>query len=209
MRVGGIILCGGKSSRMGQAKAWLPVAGMPMLCRIAQTLGEAVQPIVVVSASEQTLPPLPSDVIIAHDEQPDRGPMQGLATGLAIIARHVDTAFVTSCDVPRLQSKFVRRMIDLADGFTLCLPETADGMHPLAGIYSVSLLPEIHAMLARDQLRLLDLLDHGLTRRVRESELRDVDPDLVSLRNINTPEEYAALVREMITPYRDKPATFA
>ena len=191
--VGGIVLCGGKSSRMGRPKPWLPIAGVPMLCRVVQTLAQVVQPVVVVSARELTLPPLPAEVIIAYDEQPDRGPMQGLAAGLACIAERADAAFVTSCDVPLLRAAFVKRMMELAEGYSLCLPDFADGAHPLAGVYRVSMLAEVQALLNRDQLRLLDLLDRVPTRRVREAELLDIDPEFVSLRNINTPAEYSRL----------------
>ncbi len=193
MRVGGVILCGGKSSRMGTPKEWLPIAGVPMLCRIAETLGEVVHPIVVVSARGQALPSLPAGILHAHDERPDRGPMEGLAAGLSAMSPHADAAFVASCDLPLLSAEFVRRMIALAEGFELCIPDVADGAHPLASVYNVSVLPEIHKLLARDQLRMLDLPARVLTRRVGDAELRDIDPELASLRNVNSPEEYASI----------------
>ena len=56
MKVGGIVLCGGQSTRMGRPKAWLPFAGELMLQRVVRLLGTAVQPIVVVAAPEQELP---------------------------------------------------------------------------------------------------------------------------------------------------------
>ena len=82
-QVGGIVLCGGQSKRMGRPKAWLPFAGEIMLPRVVRLLGEAVEPIVVVAAPGQDVPSLPAAVAIVRDEEKDRGPLVGLAAGLA------------------------------------------------------------------------------------------------------------------------------
>src|SRR2546423_13915019 len=85
MRAGGIVLCGGQSKRMGRPKAWLPFAGELMLPRVVRLLEEAVRPIVVVAAPDQEVPPLPPHVAIVRDEEKGRGPLQGLAAGLAAL----------------------------------------------------------------------------------------------------------------------------
>src|SRR3712207_5253303 len=77
---GGIVLCGGRSSRMGQAKAWLPFGPELMLQRVVRLLGQAVQPIVVVAAEGQDLPPLPPKTEVVRDAVSDRGPLEGLRT---------------------------------------------------------------------------------------------------------------------------------
>src|SRR5437660_11396236 len=83
----GIVLCGGQSSRMGRPKAWLPFAGEIMLCRVLRLLGEVpLSPIVVVAAPDQDLPTLPQKVDVVRDSQRGRGPLQGLAGGLAALA---------------------------------------------------------------------------------------------------------------------------
>src|SRR5438034_1928815 len=83
--VGGVVLCGGRSQRMGRPKAWLPFGGELMLPRVVRLLGQVVQPIVVVAAPEQDVPPVPPDVAIVRDEGRGRGPLQGLAAGLAAL----------------------------------------------------------------------------------------------------------------------------
>ena len=65
----GIVLCGGQSSRMGRAKAWLPFAGETMLARVVRLLSEVVRPIVVVAAPGQDVPPVPADVELVRDEE--------------------------------------------------------------------------------------------------------------------------------------------
>src|SRR5437763_10445619 len=102
--VAGIVLCGGQSKRMGKPKAWLPFAGELMLPRVVRLLSEVVRPIVVVAAPDQELPPLPSDVNIVRDEERGRGPLQGLLAGLTALEGRADAAYLSSCDVPFLQT---------------------------------------------------------------------------------------------------------
>ena len=73
---GGIVLCGGHSRRMGRPKLSLPFGNETMLARVVRVLSEVVSPIVVVAAVDQELPPLPSDVIVTRDKQPDLGPLR-------------------------------------------------------------------------------------------------------------------------------------
>src|SRR5437016_2971467 len=97
-RAGGIVLCGGRSSRMGSAKAWLPFGDELMLPRVVRVLAEVVAPIVVVAAPDQEVPPLPSGVTIARDPEEGRGPLQGLAVGLTALDGRCDAAYLSSCD---------------------------------------------------------------------------------------------------------------
>src|SRR5882724_6787502 len=97
MNVGGIVLCGGQSKRMGRPKAWLPFAGELMLPRVVRLLGEAVNPVVVVAAPEQDVPPLPPRVPIVRDAEMGRGPLQGLAAGLDSIRGKAEAAYLSSC----------------------------------------------------------------------------------------------------------------
>src|ERR1700730_16931801 len=101
--IGGIVLCGGQSKRMGKPKAWLPFAGETMLGRVVRLLGEAVSPTVVVAAPDQEVPPLPQEIKVVRDEEKGRGPLQGLAAGLAALDGQVDAVFLSSCDVPFLR----------------------------------------------------------------------------------------------------------
>src|SRR6185312_15898389 len=97
MSLGGIILCGGQSRRMGRPKAWLPFGGEVMLPRVVRLLGEVVAPVAVVAAPGQDLPPLPAGVDVVRDEEEGRGPLQGLAAGLAALAGRADAAYLSSC----------------------------------------------------------------------------------------------------------------
>ena len=104
MAEAGIVLCGGKSTRMGSSKALLPFGSETMLQRVVRLLGEVVSPMVVVAAVDQDLPALPRDVIIARDEREARGPLEGLRAGLkalpADVERRTSRAATCRCSYP-------------------------------------------------------------------------------------------------------------
>jgi molybdopterin-guanine dinucleotide biosynthesis protein A len=196
MRTAGIVLCGGQSRRMGRAKAWLPFAGELMLPRVARLLGEVVAPVVAVAAPGQGLPPLPAGVEVVRDEEEGRGPLQGLAAGLAALAGRADAAYLSSCDVPFLRPAFVCRLIGLLGERAVCVPRVGEHHHPLAAVYRLGVAPVVRQLLAEDRLRPFFLFEAVPTRVVEAAELADVDPGFQSLRNLNTPEEYEAALRE-------------
>ncbi len=195
MNVGGLILCGGKSSRMGYPKAALPFGPETMLARVVRLLGEVVDPLVVVAARDQELPELPVGVRVARDDNPDRGPLEGLRVGLSRLADSADAAYATSCDVPLLVPEFVRRMIELLGACDAAVPVEEGRHHPLAAVYRTSVVPHIERLLAADRRRPAFLYDDVATRRVDVAELREVDPNLHTLANLNRPEDYYAALR--------------
>jgi molybdopterin-guanine dinucleotide biosynthesis protein A len=116
--------------------------------------------------------------------------------GLRALSSGVQTAFVTACDVPLLKPAFVRRMVELAEGYDAAVPHAGGFDQPLSAVYRTRVLSEIEALLAADRRRPVFLFDRVRTRRVTAEDLAGVDPDLESLQNTNTPEDYrAALAR--------------
>ena len=193
---GGIVLCGGKSTRMGVPKATLPFGPETMLQRVVRLLGTVVSPIVVVAAREQSLPELPADVKITHDEREQRGPLEGLRAGLKALPDSVDVAYITSCDVPLLEPAFVERMVELLGDHDIAVMEIDGFPHPLSAVYRRDTLPHVEALLEKDKLRPVFLFDAVRTRRVRPEEMLSVDPQLRTLRNLNTREDYLAALAE-------------
>jgi len=195
-RVGGIVLCGGQSQRMGQPKAWLPFGNELMLQRIVRILNSVVRPVVVVAAPDQEVPPLPAGVSLVRDSQGGRGPLEGLAAGLAALGGRSEAAYVSSCDVPFLQTGFVERMVELLGKHSICVPRVGDLYHPLAAVYRVEVQEAVQRLLAAQRLRPVFLFEEVSTRIVLAHELADVDPAMRSLRNLNAPEDYAAALRD-------------
>lgn len=200
---GAIIVCGGKSSRMGSPKALLPFGPETMIERIVRLVREAgAGPIVVVAAREKALPPLPSDVTFAFDEHEDLGPLEGLRVGMAALRKArgeiaaCEVAFATSCDAPLLRPEFVRRVCEsLTPDVAAAAPRSAGYLHPLAAAYRIdTVLPHVARLVTGRKLRAAGLFDEVATRILEEDELRPVDPTLESLRTMNTPAEYEALL---------------
>ena len=196
IRVGGLVLCGGKSTRMGLPKATLPFGDETMLGRVVRLLSSVVSPIVVVAAPGQELPPLPVGVIVARDEREGRGPLEGLLAGLAALAPHCEAAYATGCDVPLLAPAVVQRMIERLGEHDVAVPVEGDFHHPLAAVYRTSIVPVIRELLAVDRLRPVFLFDRVKTCRVSVSDLAAVDPNLTTLRNLNRPDDYLAALAD-------------
>ena len=188
--VGGIVLCGGHSRRMGLPKFSLQFGDEVLLQRVCRFLSEVVSPIVVVAAEGQELPALPDEVLIVRDEYDSLGPLAGIATWLDALPDEVDAAFVTSCDAPLLRPEFVRRLIELLGDHDVAAPTDGQYDHVLAAVYRTKLADHARRLLAEERRRPLFLLDETDSLRVHVDQLRSVDPNLDSLRNMNTPEDY-------------------
>jgi molybdopterin-guanine dinucleotide biosynthesis protein A len=196
---GGIILAGGRSSRMGRPKAMLEWHGSTLLHRVAGIVARAVGgPVVVVRAPGQELPELPAGVEIVDDAREGRGPLEGLVAGLAALRGRADSAFVSSIDVPLLHPAFIRVVVAAAgrDNVDVALPVAHGHRHPLAAAYRTALLPAVRELIAAERLRVGTLLERCRVRELGERdlladrELARSDPGLTSLLNVNDPTEY-------------------
>lgn len=195
-RVGGVVLCGGRSSRMGQPKAWLPFGDETLLQRIVRILGELLEPIVVVAAVDQELPPLPPAVRIARDSEEYAGPLAGMGIGLAAVADAADAAYVTACDVPFLKPEFISAVLASLGEYEAAVPREESFYHPLAGVYRTTLVPRIAQLVQAGRLRPLHLIESVRSLPIDVNALRVFDGTLDSLRNLNTIEEYQAALRD-------------
>lgn len=197
MTHGAIILCGGQSTRMGLPKLALPFGPETMLARIVRLLGTVCQPIVVVAANpEQRLPPLPVEVILTYDRLAERGPLAGIAAGLAALPASAEAAYITGCDVPLLVPALVMRMFEFLGDQSAAVPVSGGFLHPLSAVYRRSVLGVVEEFLATDRLRPGLLFDCVSTRRVSEQELREVDPALDTLKNLNQATDYLAALEQ-------------
>jgi len=187
---GAILLCGGRSSRMGRAKAWLPWRGRPLAAEVASVLAQVVDEIVVVTSEALDPPPLPAPARVVHDERPDQGPLAGLAAGLAQL--EADIAFAIGTDVPFLTPAFARAVLAAASADRAAAPVVDGFVQPLGAAYPKRGAARARELLAHGRRRPLDLLDALDFRPLAAEEL----PDLVSLRGLDTPAEYLAAVAE-------------
>ncbi len=172
-------------------------AGEVMLERVVRLVNKVVpaERIVCAAALGQKLPQLPPAVRIVVDPVPGRGPLAGLAAGMAELSDRADAAYVTGCDTPLLKPAFIERMFELLDDYDIAAPHDGGRWHPLAGVYRTGVLPRIDELLSAGERSLAALLEACRTRRVPLEDLRDVDPELASLATCNTLEEYQGALR--------------
>ncbi len=164
-------------------------------------LGSVCDPILVVAAAEQVLPtfasPEPNLTIeTVRDGIPDAGPLGGIAAGYRAISGRSALAFVAACDLPFLRPQVVTRLSELVGDCDAAVPLLGGKRHPLAAIYRVAALAKAEELLSRGEHRATALLDELRTRYVTPAELAEADPELQSLQNVNTPQDYAALTRD-------------
>jgi molybdopterin-guanine dinucleotide biosynthesis protein A len=188
---------------MGTAKAGLEWHGSTLLYRAAAVMARTVDgPVVVVAAPGQELPELPAGVAVVEDPVEGLGPMQGLAAGLAAVQDRAGAAFVCSTDLPFLHPAYVRRVLRaLADDVDVVLPVARGFRQPLAAAYQTRLAGLIAQLLAEGNQRPGMIFKHCAVTQLDDAALladaavSKFDPELASVENVNTPEDYAAARR--------------
>jgi molybdopterin-guanine dinucleotide biosynthesis protein A len=217
---------------MGSPKAALEWHGSTLLRRTVGIVARAAEgPVVVVRAPGQPLPSLPDDVIVVEDPREGKGPVQGIAAGLAALEGIADLAFVSSTDMPFLHPAFVRRVLRaLAAGTApdaahpdiahpeaalpdvappdvappdvappdVALPVARGYKQPVAAGYRVALAGLAERLVKEDRLRPAFLFSECAVAQLDDAALladpvlAALDPDLDSVLNVNTPDDYAA-----------------
>lgn len=202
---GGVVLAGGRSSRMGSPKADLAWHGSTLVRRVAGLVSHSVEgPVVVVRSPGQPLPVLPPRFEVAEDAREGLGPLAGLSAGLGALADRCEEVFVASTDMPLLHPAFVRAvMAALGPGVDICVPVVRTRLQPLAGGYRVAVRALADALLSAGVHRVSELLASCRLRLLDEAFLRaDAvlarhDPRLESTTNLNDAAAYAqALARD-------------
>jgi len=197
-RTAAIVLAGGRSSRMGSPKAALDWHGSTLLRRVTGIVARSVDgPVVAVHAPGQQLPDLDPAVELVADAREGRGPLEGLAAGLAAIGDRAEVAYVSSTDVPLLHPAFVRAVVGaFTNEVDVILPEIGGHGQPLAAAYRLGLLGLVEELIAADRLRPAFLFERCRVLRLSDQAmLRDgavarLDPGLGSVSNLNEPADY-------------------
>ncbi|MDX6691285.1 MAG: molybdenum cofactor guanylyltransferase [Solirubrobacteraceae bacterium] len=196
----GIVLAGGSSTRMGSPKAALRWRDSTLLRRAVGLVGRAVDGhVVVVKAPGQELPELPAGVQVTEDARDGRGPLQGLAAGLAALSDTTEVAYVSGVDAPLQHPAFIRHVVRSLNGeHDVALPHAHGFDHPLAAAYRTSVKPALEEVIDGDALGTGALMERLNVLALDEDALladhavASLDPELLSLLNLNTPEEYDA-----------------
>ncbi len=205
-----IMLCGGRSRRMGTDKIRLPLVGKTVYHRVEDTFAPWASHLVVVIGHAAQPPESDRDPIVVADEHADLGPLEGLRVGLRVCQQlGAELAMVTTGDAPLVVPQLYRFMIDLLvknpdhDGV---VPYVDDTWHPLTAVYRTRILEQVQQRVQRRQLRVKELMDSIAVLKLTRDRLEPVDPGLQSLRNINTREQYLQLRQELERPGEPDPS---
>jgi molybdopterin-guanine dinucleotide biosynthesis protein A len=195
----GVVLAGGRSSRMGTPKSALEWHGSTLLGRTVGIVARATGgPVVVVRAAGQDLPDLPRGTVVVDDPREGKGPVQGIAAGLAALTGQAEIAFVSSTDMPFLHPAFIRLVLRVLqeERKDVALPVARGYPQPLAAGYRTSLAATAERLVKEDRLRPAFLFDECAVIRLDDARLRQdpvlaaLDPELDSVLNVNEPADY-------------------
>lgn len=178
------VLAGGRSSRMGHDKAFLPWQGTRLLDHQLDTL-RALAPAELLISGRASTDYGVSDARVVVDTTPDLGPLGGLAALLA--AARTPRVLVLAIDLPAITPAFLKQLVALDERGVV--PRLGSAWEPLAAIYPTRLLDEANARLASTDLSLRSFIDAGVrSGALRPYSLSDSERRLFT--NLNTPEEY-------------------
>ncbi len=186
------ILVGGRSSRMGADKALLGFRDQTLLSSALLTAAAASDKVVLVGPRERYA--TYGDVV--EDVYRDCGPLGGIHA--ALCATETDLNLVLSVDMPLMIAEFLRWLLEQARNASelIVVPDALGGPQPLCAIYH----RRLHALAAQalkdGDYKIGHLFPRVPTRYVSEAEIREAGFSPRIFRNVNTVEEYEALVRE-------------
>jgi molybdopterin-guanine dinucleotide biosynthesis protein A len=179
------IMAGGRSSRMGQDKSFVPFEGRPMIETITERVTGLGDELFIVTNNPDDYAHL--ELPLFSDVFPDHGSLGGIYTAVHH-ARHPHTLIV-ACDMPWLNRPFLEYMISLKETADIIVPRWNDFPEPLHAIYHKVCLPPIEANLRARRLKIIRFYDIVSVRYVEPEEIKQFDSDGRSFANINTPQD--------------------
>ena len=189
----GIVLAGGKNIRMGRNKATLPWQQSDFLHVILQKLSSICTELIVVTNTPLSIKM--ANVRSISDIIPDCGPLSGIHAGL----KHASSpaAFITACDMPYIQPAAVAWLGSRLDDWDAVAPDDGFFFEPLFACFAKTCIPVIELLLAQGVRKTQTLFEHIRYQSVPVAALRQFDPSLRLLQNINAPEDYQRALNDM------------
>lgn len=185
MAITGIILAGGKSSRMGKNKALLEVGGLTMIERVAGALSGVCSEIIIAGENSGSLEHLGYPTV--PDIHPGCGPLSGIHAGLNA-AKNL-YSFVSACDIPFASQRLIERIIAERDGFDVVMLKEGGFLEPLFSLYSKAFIEAAEISIRNGVYKVTATLQHVKWKPVTLSpgEIPNLAKSLI---NVNTPMDY-------------------
>jgi molybdenum cofactor guanylyltransferase len=186
-QVAGFVLAGGESSRMGQDKALLVIAGEPLVMRTARMVESAAGETTVVGNPEAYRA---LGLHAASDDWPSAGPLGGIATALG--ATKASWNLVVACDLPYLTPAWLNYVIARARASQAdaVMAMNARGAEPLCAMYHKRCEPALRMELERGTRKLTDALQAILVEMIAPLEWKAFDSGGLLFKNMNSPADY-------------------
>lgn len=188
------IVAGGQSSRFGSNKALTLIDGRAIVERVLDAVSGLSDDLFLVTNTPEPYQHL--GLRMVADLKPEGGALRGLHTALSSTDR--PWVLCLACDMPFVKASLLEHIVALtqtseAADWGAVAPRHAGGAEPFCAAYRRAVcLPELERLLAGGRYRLQGLLDRVHVRYVEPPELTDIDPELVSFINVNTPDEWTA-----------------
>ncbi len=185
----GIILAGGKNSRMGINKAFLEIDGTRLIDNILAVYQKIFSEIIIVTNDPLSYTEF-SETLIVTDIYKEKGALGGIYTGLFYAT--YDYSFVTACDMPFLNEDFIIYLTGQAGKHDIIVPELPEGFQPLHAIYSRNCLSHIKKLLIADKLKIAGFYKEVRLLSIPEEKIKPFNKDRRLFLNVNTPEDLKA-----------------
>jgi molybdenum cofactor guanylyltransferase len=198
-----LILAGGKATRLGGVdKCTLELGGASLLDRRVASLAPLCREILLVGAGDGTRLDAAgrTPVRVVPDAPGTGGPLAALLAGMG--ESSTPWVFATACDMPFIAVDLYRALFSARGGHDLVVPAVSGWYEPLFAFYAASCLPAVRDAVSRGETRIASFYREVRARFVAEDELRELDPELSSFFNVNTPEDLAR-ARELMR--RERP----
>jgi len=181
-----VVLAGGNSTRMKSNKALLPLDGERFIERIFRQLSAIFRETLLVTNNPELYRFIPCRKV--PDIYPGMGALAGVHAGLR--SSKTSHIFAVACDMPYLNQEVIRYLVSRINGQDVIIPESDGGLEPLHAVYGRGAIPVIEEALSRGNKKIVDCCKRLKTTVIAREEIGSLDPEFLSFRNINTPEEY-------------------
>ncbi|MFC7060393.1 molybdenum cofactor guanylyltransferase [Halobacillus seohaensis] len=179
--IGGAILAGGGSTRMGTDKANLYVGTETVLTRTYNVLKEEVAS-VLINRNE-------AGVGFINDIYKNSGPLAGLHAVLDYASN--DYVAVAACDTPFIDSKVIQRLLaHTTEGTDAIIPVYDGRIQPLSGIYHKRLAEDCERLLSEGERKMQSLLSQCRVTYVTDFSGIPSNTVYWHFFNMNTKEDY-------------------
>ena len=185
------MLGGGLSTRIGQDKGEIEVAGKKLLDRAILNMTRNFAEGVYVTNDLSFKAPSP-ELIVTNDEIPHLGPLGGISAGLKTIGNQ--KAFVAGYDMPFVETGLIELLIEEAAGAQVAVPKIGGKLEPLHAVYDRTCLGAIDAQLTAGRRKIINFYADVSVKEVDEAKIRAVDPGLRSFFNVNTWDDVEAAI---------------